>query len=80
MKTASFYQSTADAIGMPLYLYADGSVAHYRKVDTTNVPLPAASARSGADHAFVPGMLRRELRPPTLIRGQREEQCADQGH
>jgi hypothetical protein len=31
MKTADFYQSTADAIGVPLYLYPDGSVTNFRK-------------------------------------------------
>jgi hypothetical protein len=32
MKTADFYQGTADAIGVPLYLYADGAVTNFRKV------------------------------------------------
>ena len=32
MKTAEFYQSTADAMGVLLYLYADGSVTNFRKV------------------------------------------------
>ena len=32
MKTAEFYQSTADAMGVPIYLYPDGSVTNFRKV------------------------------------------------
>ena len=32
MKTANFYQSTADAMGVALYLYPDGSVTNSRKV------------------------------------------------
>jgi hypothetical protein len=32
MKTADFYQSTADAIGVPLYLYPDGSVTNLRRL------------------------------------------------
>jgi hypothetical protein len=32
MKTAGFYQSTADAIGVPLYVYPDGSVTNLRRV------------------------------------------------
>jgi hypothetical protein len=31
MKTADFYQGTADAMGVPLYLYPDGSVTNSRK-------------------------------------------------
>ena len=31
MKTADFYQSTADAIGVSLYLYPDGSVTNLRR-------------------------------------------------
>jgi hypothetical protein len=31
MKTADFYQSTANAMGVPLYLYPDGSVTNLRK-------------------------------------------------
>ena len=29
MKTADFYQSTADALGVALYLYPDGSVTNH---------------------------------------------------
>ncbi len=32
MKTADFYQVTADAMGVALYLYRDGSVTNSRKV------------------------------------------------
>ena len=32
MKTAVFYQGTADAIGVALYIYPDGSVTNSRKV------------------------------------------------
>jgi hypothetical protein len=31
MKTADFYQGTADAMGVALYLYPDGSVTNSRK-------------------------------------------------
>jgi hypothetical protein len=31
MKTADFYQDTADAIGVALYLYPDGSVTNSRR-------------------------------------------------
>ena len=31
MKTAHFYQDTADALGVALYLYPDGSVTNSRK-------------------------------------------------
>jgi hypothetical protein len=32
MKTADFYQSTADALGVALYLYPDGSVTNARRI------------------------------------------------
>ena len=32
MKTADFYQGTADAMGVALYLYPDGSVTNTPKV------------------------------------------------
>jgi hypothetical protein len=32
MKTAGFYQGTADVMGVALYLYPDGSVTNLRKV------------------------------------------------
>jgi hypothetical protein len=34
MKTADFYQGTADAMGVALYLYPDGSVSYGRKLVT----------------------------------------------
>ena len=54
MKTASFYQSTADAIGVPLYFYADGSVTNYRKVDTEPTAMiePHGSWRFPSDHGL----------------------------
>ena len=54
MKTASFYQSMADAIGVPLYLYPDGSVTNYRKVDTEPTVLvePHGLWRPGGDHGL----------------------------
>jgi hypothetical protein len=32
MERAEFYQGTADAMGVPLFLYPDGSVTNVRKV------------------------------------------------
>jgi hypothetical protein len=54
MKTASFYQSTADAMGVLLYLYADGSVTNYRKVDTEPTAMiePHGSWRPAGDHGL----------------------------
>ena len=33
MKTAALYQNTANAMGVVLYLYPDGSVTNLRKID-----------------------------------------------
>jgi hypothetical protein len=33
MKTAGFYQRAADAMGVSLYVYPDGSVTNLRKVN-----------------------------------------------
>ncbi|HEV2100953.1 MAG TPA: hypothetical protein VGR45_18750 [Stellaceae bacterium] len=33
MRTAALYQSTADAMGVVIYLYPDGSATNLRKVD-----------------------------------------------
>jgi hypothetical protein len=54
MKTASFYQSTADAMGVLLYFYADGSVTNYRKLDTEPTALiePHGSWRPPGDHGL----------------------------
>jgi hypothetical protein len=43
MKTAAYYQSTADAMGLVLYLYADGSRTNSRKVDTEPIAMVRAS-------------------------------------
>jgi len=60
MKTAGFYQGTADAMGVALYLYPDGSVTDLRKVGVeptaTNEPqnvggpprIMASVSRSGS--------------------------------
>lgn len=39
MKTADYYQSTADALGLVLYLYADGSITNSHKLDTEPVAM-----------------------------------------
>lgn len=54
MKTASFYQNTADAIGVPLYLYADGTVTNYRRLDTelTAMIEPHGSWGPPGDHGL----------------------------
>ena len=54
MKTASFYQSTADAIGVSRYLYPDGSVTNYRTVDTepTAMVEPHGIWRPAGDHGL----------------------------
>jgi hypothetical protein len=38
MKTAEFYQSTADAMGVLLYLYPHGSVTNFRKAGAEPPP------------------------------------------
>lgn len=47
MKTVDFYQGTADAIGVPLYLYPDGSVTNLRKRSSPprRLSLTSAGAR-----------------------------------
>ena len=54
MKTAGFYQSTADAMGVLLYLYPDGSVTNIRRVDTepTATIEPHESWRPPGDHGL----------------------------
>ena len=54
MKTAGFYQSTADAMGVLLYLYSDGSVTNFRRVDTqpTATIAPQESWRPPEDHGL----------------------------
>jgi hypothetical protein len=39
MKTADYYQGTADAMGVVLYLYADGSITNSRKIDTEPIAM-----------------------------------------
>ena len=54
MKTADFYQSTADALGVALYLYPGGSVTNSRREGVE----PAATIRPhehwmpAADHGL----------------------------
>ena len=54
MKGANFYQSTADAIGVPLYVYPDGSVTNFRKIDAepTAKIEPHESWRPAGDHGL----------------------------
>ena len=54
MKTAEFYQSMADAMGVPLYLYPDGSVTNFRKVgaEPTATIEPHESWRPPGDHGL----------------------------
>jgi hypothetical protein len=54
MKSASYYQSTADAIGVPLYLNADGTVTNYRKLDTEPTVMiePHGSWKPAGDHGL----------------------------
>ena len=54
MKTSEFYQSTADAMGILLYLYPDGSVTNVRKVgaEPTAMIEPHESQRTAGDHGL----------------------------
>ena len=54
MKTADFYQSTADAMGVVLYLYPDGSVTNTPKVgvEPTATIEPRARWRAADDHGL----------------------------
>jgi hypothetical protein len=60
MKTADFYRSTADAMGVPLYLYPDGSVTNLRKpgIEPAATIEPHAPWRPPDDHG-----LGEQLRP-----------------
>ena len=49
MKTADFYQSTADALGVALYLYPDGSVTNSPRVGVE----PAATIKP---HEHIPAI------------------------
>jgi hypothetical protein len=54
MKTAEFYQSTADAMGVLLYLYRDGSVTNFRKIgaEPTATIEPHENWRPPGDHGL----------------------------
>jgi hypothetical protein len=54
VKTADFYQSTADAMGVALYLYPDGSVTNTPKVcvEPTATIEPHARWRAADDHGL----------------------------
>jgi hypothetical protein len=54
MKTAGFYQGTADAMGVALYLYPDGSVTNLRKVgiEPTAKIEPQERWRPAGDHGL----------------------------
>jgi len=54
MKTAEFYQSTTDAMGVLLYLYSDGSVTNFRKVGAEPAATiePHESWRHPGDHGL----------------------------
>ena len=54
MKTAEFCQSTADAMGVLLYLYPDGSVTNFRKVGAEPAATiePHESWRPPGDHGL----------------------------
>jgi hypothetical protein len=54
MKTSDYYQSTADAMGLVLYLYADGSIANSRKVNTEPIAIiePHDHWRPASDHGL----------------------------
>ena len=63
MNTAGFYQSTADAIGVPLYVYPDGSVTNFRKADAKPI---ATIERLGVPIGVVKD--RRAITRPELAR------------
>jgi len=54
MKTADYYQGTADAMGVVLYLYADGSITNSRKVDKEPIAMiePYDHWRPADDHGL----------------------------
>jgi hypothetical protein len=54
MKTADFYQGTADAMGVALYLYPDGTVTNSRRegVEPTATIEPHEHWRPGGDHGL----------------------------
>jgi hypothetical protein len=54
MKITDFYQGTADAMGVALYLYPDGSVTNSRKVgvEPTATIEPHERRRPAGDHGL----------------------------
>jgi hypothetical protein len=54
MKTADFYQGAADAMGVALYLYPDGSVTNLRKVgvEPSATIEPREHWKPAADHGL----------------------------
>jgi hypothetical protein len=54
MKTADFYQGTADAMGVALYLYRDGTVTNARRegVEPAAIIQPHEHWRPGGDHGL----------------------------
>jgi len=54
MENALFYQGTADAMGVPLFPYPDGSVTNVRKVDAkpTATIEPHETWRPADDHGL----------------------------
>jgi hypothetical protein len=54
MKTPDFYQGTADAMGVALYLYADGTVTNSRRegVEPAAIIQPHEHWRPAEDHGL----------------------------
>jgi hypothetical protein len=54
MESAQFYQGTADAMGVPLYIYPDGLVTNVRKVgaEPTATIEPHATWSPPDDHGL----------------------------
>jgi len=54
MESAQFYQCTADAMGVPLYFYPDGSVTNVRKIgaEPTATIEPQETWRPADDHGL----------------------------
>jgi len=54
MESAQFYQCTADAMGVPLYFYPDGSVTNVRKIgaEPTATIEPHEVWRPAGDHGL----------------------------
>jgi hypothetical protein len=54
MKTADFYQNTADAMGVALYLYPDGSVTNSLRagVEPTAMIKPHEHWKAADDHGL----------------------------